>query len=210
MSNPVFETTDRLPLAGKIPIRLALKGYSEATESQEKQRFIATQAFLIGMTAVHAYQAYMGYEAIDTHLTDVISNEADPLTYVATSVDAMYIAVNSLVSARQANLVTRVQDMRKKKRKRWDTLKQSTPLDTDSAPSQKTPERSPAKVNSRKAIAALAITLAGQLVFMESYGHAKDQACEQSASQYYEEYTTAHPDELFTPESEYIEAACDS
>lgn len=44
------------------------------------------------------------YDSLNTHKNNLMSSEADPLTYVTTAVDAAFMSINGLVAARQANL----------------------------------------------------------------------------------------------------------
>lgn len=115
MLKQIFKSVDALPLAGKYTIAPTIKNYIDSKDSHEALRYTGTQALLALMVGGHALQAMYGYESLSTHVNNISSSEANPLTYAAATVDALYMTVNGLVSARQANLMYRIEDIRKKR-----------------------------------------------------------------------------------------------
>lgn len=202
-----------MPFSGKYSIRHVIKEYIASESGDDVSRYAATQAFLVGMTAAHAYQAYLGYASADIHIGSILSREADPLTYAYTVVDGLYIAANGLVAARQANLVGRVEGIRRKKRARGPrlrpTVEGSDIVNKAEAPSSNCETSTSDK---RKVIGVVAFTLAGQALFLGSYINANEQSretvCREEASQYYQEYVNAHTDQQLIPEDDYIDNAC--
>lgn len=207
MLKQVFRSIDTLPLAGKYSIAPAIKGYVESNSSYERVKYTGTQALLVLMVGAHAIQAVLGYESLSTHLNNISSSEVDPLTYVNTTVDALYMTINGLVSARQANLMYRIEDIRKKR-----NVNRQKATAVELKDKRRSGSNDYISGRGRAALLALGVTIAGQITFMQSYLHAENQAdtiaCHETVSEYYDEYTENKPDSVFITKDQYIDEAC--
>lgn len=209
MSNKLFATVDAMPLAGKFAIHDTIKSYIESDEKHDQRHYLATTTFLVGMVAAHAYQAYMGFESLESHITYSTLVEDDPLTMIGIGIDTAYLATNALVAARQSHLVARVEGIRKKKHQRKISVAES--FATQQHATEK--KEVTANHNNRKMLSAAAFTLAGQLLFMGSYADANTKhhevECINEATSYYDTYAHTHPDETLIPKKDYIDTTCD-
>ena len=215
MVNRVFETIDALPLAGKFSTRQAVKNYVEVDKPQEKKQYIKSQALMLGMVAAHAYQAKLGIDSLNTHIDAIASSEGDPLTYAAVTVDAVYMSINALVTARQANLMYRLDTIRKKKSQKERVerpIHEIQATSTEMTHEQKDKNKARSAIMGRAFTLAVTTTLVGQGLFLGSYFHAKEQAneikCKETVSDIYDEYTEYNPDITFSPKDQYFEKIC--
>lgn len=155
------------------------------------------------MVGAHAIQAMLGYDSLATHIDNISTSETDVLTYAASAVDVAYMGINSLVTARQASLMYRVEDIRKKK-KSMKLNSEAHGREYANHPASKV--RITAKGSA--VLLALGATLAGQAAFGLSYEHGQDQArqnaCQETVSQYYEEFEDSNDISIET----YITEIC--
>lgn len=198
MSRSFYETVDAAPFVGKFGIRESIQKYILADQATEKKQFAKTSAYLGAMVAAHACQAYLGYEAATTH-AEHFQNTEDASDLLLTGVDSMYAFVTASVSLRQIALMKRVATIRKQKHGQPKEM-------TENA------KKNPRLLSQNGYAAALAITLAGQAVFIGSAvdAHAKEYSSECAAfsSETYDLYVNENPDVEYVPKDMYIEEVC--
>jgi hypothetical protein len=231
MTSKLFQAIDKMPLAGKYSIRDSIKWYIKSTPESENRRFAATSAYMGAMAVAHAYQAFMGTEAITQHM-EHFQNSADPSNIGLLGIDAAYLMVNTAVAARQANLGMRVGQIHGKRRKNRDSSPVSPTLERKSSDLQHvtaideaTEEYSPVECGddereakkamrkSRRILGATAITLAGQMIFVGAYTDARVKesvnACYTSFGEYYDEYVDLNPDAQLEQKEAFLSRTCE-
>lgn len=203
MLKSIYETVDRAPFSGKYAIRSSIADYIAVDESKEKSQLTKTASLLGVMVVAHAYQAYMGYNATRLHV-EHFQNTENPIDLMLTTVDSTYAFVNSAVTIRQANLMKRVAQIRAKKIEEFDIKTSDEVIDKN--------EKTKRKLTQKGVLAATALTLVGQAVFLGSYVDAQHKditnKCYETATEYYDTYSGAHPDLELESKEEYLEMAC--
>jgi len=203
MFKSINETIDKAPFAGKYSTRLLVSDYISSDESNEKSRFAKTASFLGVMVVAHAYQAYLGYNAAESHV-ESYQNTDNPADVMLTALDSSYAFINSAVTLRQINLMKRVAQIRSKK---LDSFNSEAPKDVSDKK-----ERTSRSLAKKGIVAAGVITLAGQAVFLGSYFDAKTKEytneCYDSASEFYDTYAEEHPDIDIVAKEIYTDEFC--
>ena len=202
MLESIYSTVDKAPLAGKFLIQSSVSNYITANESNEKTQFAKTFSLLGAMVVGHGYQTYLGYDTAQSHL-ETLHHGGSPADLLLSSFDSSYAFINAAVTIRQINLMKRITEIRAKKVEKFSN---NNELVTDK------PEKRKREYAPKMILGALALTLAGQAIFLGSSTDAEikenDHACYETTADYYDSYVQENPSLEFIPEEEYVNEVC--
>jgi hypothetical protein len=220
----LYDTVDKMPFAGKFVVHDSIKGYVTSPPEKEKRKFAQATALLGVYVLAHGYQAYLGQESLLTHVNhfEATHNVSDA---IMSGIDSLYMTANAAVSMRQASLLKRTNDIRRRKSRRsrnvmplseeMASAKSEVTVEETQSQSPKSEKNSENKKTpkARAVMAATAITLTAQAIFGASYieGYVEEGniTCRQRATQIVQEYEQVHGDILSAQdENSYILNSC--